>query len=83
MDLGMLQIGVINVPVYPTISSGDYEYIFNDSEVKYCIVGEGDLYAKVAIAQKNVPSLKEIYTFDETEGRKYWKSIFQIREWRK
>ena len=47
MDLAMQQIGVINVPVYPTISSKDYDYIFNDAEVKYCFVGHGDLLDKV------------------------------------
>ena len=76
MDLGMLQIGVINVPVYPTISSNDYEYIFNDSEVKYCVVGDGDLYDKVQAANPKVSSLQDVYTFDRTEGRLYWEDIF-------
>ena len=76
MDIGLQQLGIVNVPVYPTISSGEYEYIFNDSEVKYCFVGEGDLYDKVKAAQANVPSLKDIYTFDKQEGRKNWKEIF-------
>ncbi|MFT5164802.1 MAG: long-chain acyl-CoA synthetase [Saprospiraceae bacterium] len=76
MDIGLQQLGVVNVPVYPTISSGEYEYIFNDSEIKYCFVGEGDLYNKVKTAQANVPSLIDIYTFDKQEGRKYWKDIF-------
>ena len=39
LDLGIQQIGAINVPVYPTISPAEYEYIFNDSEVTYCFVG--------------------------------------------
>ncbi len=76
MDIGLQQIGAINVPVYPTISSGEYEYIFNDSSVKYCFVGSGDLYDKVKAAQSKVPSLLDIYTFDEREGVKFWKEIF-------
>lgn len=76
MDIGLQQIGAINVPVYPTISSGEYEYIFNDSSVKYCFVGDGDLYDKVKTAQSKVPSLIDIYTFDEREGLKFWKDIF-------
>ncbi len=76
MDIGMQQLGIVNVPVYPTISSGEYEYIFNDAEVKYCFVGEGDLYEKVKKAQANIPSLKEIYTFYKQDGRKYWKDLF-------
>ncbi len=76
MDIGMQQLGIITVPVYPTISSSEYEYIFNDSEVKYCFVGEGDLFDKVKKAQASVSSLKDIYTLDKQEGRKYWKDLF-------
>lgn len=77
MDIGMQQIGVINVPVYPTISSGEYEYIFNDAEVKYCFAGAGDLYDKVERAKPNVSTLLDIFTFDKQEGRKYWEEIFE------
>lgn len=76
MDLGMLQIGVINVPVYPTISPGEYEYIFNDSEIKYAFVGEGDLHHKVNTAKPNIPSLIDIYCFDEHPDCEQWTSIF-------
>lgn len=76
MDIGIQQIGAINVPVYPTISPGEYEYIFNDASVDYCFVGIDDLYDKVAQAKPNIKSLKEIYTFDQQEGRKHWKEIF-------
>ena len=70
MDIGMSQIGVINVPVYPTISPKDYIYIFNDADIKYCFVGHGDLLDKVREAQPHVSSLQAIFTFDETEGEK-------------
>lgn len=76
MDLGMLQIGAINVPVYPTISSREYAYIFNDARVKYCFAGRGDLYDKVNKAKAEVPSLLDIYTFDRQPGRPCWEDIF-------
>lgn len=76
MDIGIAQIGAINVPVYPTISASEYEYIFNDAEVKYAFVGIGDLYDKVRAAQVNVPSLIDVYTFDEATDRPYWETIF-------
>lgn len=75
MDLAMLQIGVINVPVYPTISSKEYEYIFNDAEIKACIVGDGDLYEKVKKAQAAVPSLTTIYTFDKRTNLPFWMDL--------
>lgn len=76
IDIGISQIGAINVPVYPTISPDDYEYIFNDAEVKLAFVGADDLYDKVTKAQEKVPSLKQVYTLDRVEGRPYWEDIF-------
>ncbi len=84
LDLGMQQIGVINVPVYPTISAADYVYIFNDAQVKYCFVGHGDLLEKVRTAQKDIPTLRGIFTFDETPNQvdaygndvHFWEHIF-------
>ncbi len=75
-DIGIQQIGAITVPVYPTISPREYEYIFNDAEIKYCFLGTDDLCDKVGIARKKVPSLLDIYTFDRQEGMKFWEDIF-------
>ncbi len=79
LDLGMAQIGVINVPVYPTIASSDYEYIFNEAAVKMCFVGDdaaGSVYKKVKNAQITVPSLTEIYTFDKTHYAPLWSDLW-------
>jgi long-chain acyl-CoA synthetase len=76
LDIGLQQIGAVNVPVYPTISSKEYEYIFNDSGISYAFVGAGDLWDKVSTAQQSVSSLKKIYTFDKVEGRPFWEEIF-------
>ena len=35
LDVGILQIGAQNVPIYPTISEEDYEYVLNHSEAKF------------------------------------------------
>ncbi len=62
-DLGMLQIGVVNVSVYPNISADDYVYIFRNAGTRCCIVGSGYLLHKVLKAQPSVPSLEKIFTF--------------------
>lgn len=75
MDLAIQQIGAISIPVYPTISPREYEYIFNDAEVRYCFAGEESVYLKVKNAQTNVPTLREIYSFDLMENVPNWKDI--------
>lgn len=76
MDIGAQQIGLITVPVYPTISPKEYVYIFNDAGIKYAFVGDDDLHHKVATAQAEIPTLEDIYTFDKQAGKKYWKDMW-------
>ena len=74
-ELACQYIGVISVPLYPTISPVEYEYILEEAEVKMVFLGGEDLYEKVTKAQPNVPSLKSIYAFDKVDGRPHWESI--------
>ncbi len=75
MDIGILQVGAIDVPVYPTISEEDYKFIFNDAEVKLCIVSDEELYQKVSNIIDDVPSLQKIYTFNDVSGAAKWTEI--------
>ncbi len=78
MDLGISQIGAVSVPVYPSISSEDYDYIFNNAEVQYCFVSDKELLEKVMKIKGNVPSLKGVFTFDEIEGAPNWQEIMDL-----
>ena len=77
MDLGILQIGAVDVPVYPTISEEDYKYIFNDAEVKICFVSDAELFQKVSNIKGQVPSLTHVYTFEEVGGASNWKDFLE------
>ncbi|MGB5822332.1 MAG: long-chain fatty acid--CoA ligase, partial [Saonia sp.] len=78
MDIGILQLGAQNVPIYPTISQEDYEYVLNHSEAKYCFVSCGEVFEKVAAIQANVPSLKEVYSFESLENCKSWNEVLDL-----
>ena len=78
VDIGILQTGAQNVPVYPTISEEDYEYILTHSETKYCIVSDEELYKKIMSVKPNVPNLKEVYSFNEVPGCKNWNEILYL-----
>ena len=47
MDIGVLQVGAQNIPIYPTISSEDYKYVLNHSESVYCFVSDQEVLDKV------------------------------------
>lgn len=47
MDIGALQTGAQTVPIYPTISEDDYQYILNHSESTYCFVSDIEVLKKL------------------------------------
>ncbi len=78
MDLALLQIGAVNVPIYPTISAADYKYIFNHAEVKYCFLSDETLFEKANEVQKEVKSLKRIYSFEKIKDCAFWEEVFTL-----
>lgn len=78
MDLGILQIGVVPVPIYPSISAEDYQYILNDAEVNFCFVSDKDILDKVKKIKKEVPTLQGVFTFDDISGEPSWKEILDL-----
>jgi long-chain acyl-CoA synthetase len=77
-DIGVLQTGAQTVPMYPTISAEDYEYILNHSESKYVFVSDSEVYDKLISIKANVSSLKEIYSYNEIAGCKNWNEILEL-----
>jgi long-chain acyl-CoA synthetase len=76
LDHGILQVGAVDVPVYPTMTEQDYEYIMNHAEVKLCFVSSKELYDKVNRVKDSIPSLQKIYTFEKVDGLPHWTDIF-------
>ncbi|WP_115461449.1 AMP-dependent synthetase/ligase [Winogradskyella aurantiaca] len=77
MDIGVLQVGAQNIPIYPTISSEDYKYVLNHSESVYCFVSDAEVLDKVRAIQDET-QLKEVYSFDHIEGCKHYSELFEL-----
>ncbi|NND76889.1 MAG: long-chain fatty acid--CoA ligase [Flavobacteriales bacterium] len=75
IDLACLQIGAIDVPVYPTISEKDYIYIFDQAEVKFCFVSDKPLYNKMQKVKDQVSYLQDVFIFNDVAGCKNWKEV--------
>ena len=78
MDIGCLQTGAQTVPIYPTISEVDYEYILNHCSAKYCFVSDSEVLRKVNLIKNNLNNLKEVYSFNEIEGCKNWSELLEL-----
>lgn len=77
-DIGVLQLGAQNVPIYPTISMEDYAYVLNHSESKYCFVSCTEVYGKIKAIMDQVPSLKGVYSFDELDACDNWTKVLEL-----
>jgi len=77
-DIGILQLGAQDIPIYPTISEEDYAYVLNHSESKYCFVSCAEVYAKVKMIKDQVPTLIEVYSFDQLDGCKNWSDVLDL-----
>ncbi|WP_299122998.1 long-chain fatty acid--CoA ligase [uncultured Tenacibaculum sp.] len=74
LDIGVMQIGAINVPLYPTFSEKDYAYILNHSDSVFCFVSDDELYQKVIKVQDQT-QIKKVYTFEDIDADYSWTSF--------
>ena len=77
VDVGVLQVGAQNIPIYPTISSDDYEYVLNHSEAVYCFVSDQEVYDKVLKVKDNT-KLKNVFSFDAIEGCENYTKLLEL-----
>jgi long-chain acyl-CoA synthetase len=64
-DIGIMQVGAQNVPIYDSTNVNELEYIFNHAEVTYCFVSNEALFNKVNAIKDKLFHLKEIFSFDK------------------
>lgn len=74
-DLALLQVGALNIPMYPTISPREYAYILQESGARMCVVGDQPLYLKVLKAKEDSPSLEAIYCFTPIAECPTWTAL--------
>ncbi|MBN1144023.1 MAG: long-chain fatty acid--CoA ligase [Bacteroidales bacterium] len=78
VDMALSQIGVIHVPVYPTISEDDYDYILRNCEPRLVIVSDKLLHDKLKPIAEKISTCKGIYSYNEIESVKNWKEILNL-----
>lgn len=76
VDFALQQIGAISVPMYPTISTDDFAYIFDHADVKLILVGDRMIYDKASQAAGD----RRILSFDKLDGVENWGSLAEMGE---
>ena len=78
IDMAVMQIGAINVPIYPTISQEDYHYILNDCEAKLVFLDGIAVMNKVTNVKDDIPTLKYLYTMVDREKYPYFAQLIAL-----
>ena len=78
LDMAITQIGGVMVPIYPTISEGDYKIILNNCEAGICILEGIAVMNKIEAIWPETPTLKQIYTFIDRGKYGYFDTLLQL-----
>ncbi|MGB1449771.1 MAG: AMP-dependent synthetase/ligase [Flavobacteriaceae bacterium] len=76
MDQAILQLGATTVPIYPTITGPEYEYVLSHSESRFCFISDEGIYEKLKAVEKNT-QLEGIFSFEDIEGCASWNTLFE------
>ena len=78
LDMGILQIGAVHVPIYPTISQADYKYILAHSEVKYVFIAGQELLRKIEDILPEISTIEGSFTFNKIEGYRHLAELLEL-----
>jgi long-chain acyl-CoA synthetase len=80
VDMGMSMIGVIHVPIYPTIGEEEYQFILDHSDARILIVSDNILYNRLKPIVDQISHIESIYTFNYYDGIPHWSQITKLGE---
>lgn len=75
IDMGVIQAGMIHVPIYPTISNDDYRHILSHAEVKVIFVGDKNLYARLLPLVNEISQIVAMFNINEVSECPCWLEV--------
>jgi len=78
IDQAAASVGAIHVPIYPTISSADYEYVFNHAEVSMVFISGKLMWNKIKDILPKTPTVKKVYSFKECKHAPNYKDVIEL-----
>ena len=67
-DFGCQQANIVTVPIFPTISNHDLQFILNHAEVKMVFISDKSILGKLTQLEKDLLHLKYVISFNPIEG---------------
>ena len=66
-DLGILSIGAVSVPIYPTSAAAQIAYVMRHSGSRACFVEDAAQLARLLEQRDDLPELRHVIVFDPTQ----------------
>lgn len=80
IDMGLNLAGMVHIPVYPTLSEDEYNYIFNHSDAKILFIGNPQLYKKIYPVVEKMESPAKVYLMDDHAEIDCLSNLYKIGE---
>lgn len=77
-DFGIIQIGAVQVPMYPTLAEDDIRFILKDANIKTLFVHDKILFDKLNNILSDIHQELKIFLFDEAPGLPHWHEIIEL-----
>ena len=78
LDMGIMQIGAVVVPVYPTIGENDYRYILNHCEAKVVFMEGAEVMKKITAVKDDLKNVEHFYTFIDRKEYPYFSQLIDL-----
>lgn len=75
LDMGIALAGLVHVPIYPTLSNSEVEYILNNCEAKMVFVSSTKLFIKITQVIENLEAKPRVFTFNDVPNADNWTSL--------
>lgn len=78
LDMGLMQIGAVQVPVYPNICADHFGYIFEHADIEYVFIYDADMFKCVEEVIHNSPCIREVISIREIHGIMHWTDFLNL-----
>ncbi|HAG15006.1 MAG TPA: long-chain fatty acid--CoA ligase [Bacteroidales bacterium] len=78
MDMGMSQVGVVHVPVYPNNGPAEFRHILVHSDARIIITSSKEFYDLLSFYAPDAPNIEKVYSIDQVDGAANWMEIVEL-----
>lgn len=75
LDMGLMQIGAVQVPMYPTLGKEHFSYLLDHADIEYVFVYDETIYQSIAGLIEGNSRIKEVFSIRKTKGIKHWEEF--------